>query len=324
MTAPTPLAAPRRDPAVDRLRGLAVVLMLLANLAPDLAPTPPPVWYRASSTFCAPAFVLLAGMMAAQHALRLGAAVKRGLGLVAIGALLDVAAWSIAPFRSFDVLYLIGTALPVAALAARLRTGAILGTAAAVFVVSDFARATLGDRSADARLPEALHAALLGGWFPLLPWVAVALFGAASGRVGLGTRTTGWRLPMRWGAAMVAAGAIAWGLAAPTLVPRGGYAEYFYPPTFGVLTAFSGFALLALAALRRWPAFPAACLEPFGRRSLAVYVVHVLLIARVIAPLQIEPGWAQLAIGFAVLWLASALSVRALDRLQPPLARSAA
>jgi uncharacterized membrane protein len=320
--APVSFAGSRRDAAVDRLRGLAVVLMLLANLAPYLAPAPHPVAYRAVSTFCAPAFVLLAGSMAARHAGSPSAAVKRGLGLIAIGALLDVAAWGIGPFRSFDVLYLIGAALPVAALAARLPVGAILGAAAAVFVVTDLARAALVGRSEGADLPEVPYLALLGGWFPLLPWLAVALLGAASARKALGTRASAAKSPASWGAVLMAAGAVAWGLGDPMLVSRGGYAEYFYPPSFGVLALFSGAALLTLAAMRRWPALPLAWLEPFGRRSLAVYVVHVVLIARVIAPLQVDPGWPQLAIGFLCLVVASAVAVSALDALRPPLVRA--
>jgi hypothetical protein len=51
-------------------------------------------------------------------------------------------------------------------------------------------------------------------------------------------------------------------------------------------------------------------------------VVHIVLIARVIAPLQLDPGRPQLAVGFVCLGIASAGAVSALDGLRPPLART--
>jgi uncharacterized membrane protein len=305
-----------RDAALDRLRGLAVVLMLLANLAPYLAPQPFPLGYRALATFCAPAFVLLGGMMVGRRATPLRDAFARGAVLVAIGALLDVLGWGIAPFRSFDVLYLIGLSLPVAALAVRTRPPVVVLLAAAIFALTAFAHATWGYRAGPAGVPSLLWAALFGGWFPLLPWLAVALLGAAIGRAE-SKRTEGAASSVAiWGAALVVFGALAWAATQPPLFLRGGYAELFYPPTFGVLAVFSGVALLALAALGAWHVPSLAVLEPFGRRALLVYGLHVVVIAHIIARLDLPRSSTALLLGFASLLGVAAWVVRMLERLR--------
>jgi uncharacterized membrane protein len=305
-----------RDAALDRLRGLAVVLMLLANLAPYLAPQPFPVGYRALATFCAPAFVLLAGMMVGRRATPLRDAFARGAVLVAIGALLDVLGWGIAPFRSFDVLYLIGLSLPVAALAVRTRPSVVVLLAAAIFALTAFAHATWGYRSGPPGVPSLLWAALLGGWFPLLPWLAVALLGVAIGRVQSDRIDGAASTVALWGTALFGVGALSWAATQPPLFLRGGYAEFFYPPTFGVLAVFSGVALLALAAFRAWHVPALAVIEPFGRRALPVYGVHVVIIAQVVARLDLPRSSTALLLGFAFLLAVAAWVVWMLDRLR--------
>jgi len=298
-----------RDPAMDRLRGLAVVLMLFANLAPYLAPAPPPFWYRALATSCAPGFVLLAGLMVGLHRPTLAAAIRRGIALVAVGALLDVTAWGIAPFRSFDVLYLIGVSMPVLALAGRVAPWLTLALASIVFLVTPLAQEAWG-HAADLRgLELVLHSAMLGGWFPLLPWLAVGAIGTALGAADVVDERHAVTRLAGWGTLLLLAGAAVWHVTDPALSTRGGYAELFYPPTFAVLGTFTGLVLLALAALKSWPTLPMTLLERFGRHSLLVYALHVLLIAHVIAPLSLERGWRVAGLGFAFLLASTALAL---------------
>src|SRR5262245_51031015 len=59
-----------RDPSIDVLRGLAVFMMVAANLAASALEGPHPLWFRLYGSFAAPLFVLLSGMMVAYTARR--------------------------------------------------------------------------------------------------------------------------------------------------------------------------------------------------------------------------------------------------------------
>src|SRR6185295_19217245 len=88
-------------------------------------------------------------------------------------------------FESFDVLYLIGLALPFAALCLALdvRFHALLG--ALILALTPFVRDKLGYGPLldDPEPWPVWRRLLVDGWFPVFPWLGVALLGAAASRV---------------------------------------------------------------------------------------------------------------------------------------------
>jgi uncharacterized membrane protein len=280
--------ARKRSHAIDALRGAAIVSMFAANLAGPCLLPPHPLWLRIYGSFAAPTFVFLAGLMTSLGSgpAPLPHLFKRSLWLLALAAGIDLLCWGIDPFETFDVLYLLGLALPLTGLCRRLNVWTHLLLAVTLLAMTPWLRHELGYGPL---LPDHLaypwplwRRWLVDGWFPIFPWLGVALLGGAAGRFDLlGERTRRLLLPA--GALLVVVGGAGWVVAPPTLVTRAGYSELFYPPSPQYLAIALGAMLLMLAAFDRLERrFQLTWLAVLGRASLVLYVVHVALIAFVL------------------------------------------
>jgi uncharacterized membrane protein len=277
-----------RSHAIDALRGAAIVTMFAANLAGPCLLPPHPMWLRIYGSFAAPTFVLLAGMMtslssqpAPMHRL-----LKRSALLLLLAAGIDLLCWGIDPFETFDVLYLLGLALPLAGLCLRLELWAHLLIATAIVLVTPWLHRAVGYGPL---LPHHLaypwpawRRLLLDGWFPVFPWLGLALLGGVLGRLNpLSDARRPWLVPLGFG--LMALGAVAWWVAPPPIVTRAGYSELFYPPSPQYLAVALGAVLLTLALFDKLERrFSLAWLVVLGRSSLLLYVIHVALIAFVL------------------------------------------
>jgi uncharacterized membrane protein len=288
MSVPAQPNARPRSHAIDALRGAAIVTMFAANLAGPCLRPPHPMWLRVYGSFAAPTFVLLAGMMTSMsnRPAPLHRLLKRSALLLLLAAGIDLLCWGIDPFETFDVLYLLGLALPIAGLCLRLELWLHVLIAATVLVMTPWLHRAVGYGPL---LPDHLaypwpawRRLLVDGWFPMFPWLGVALFGGALGRLNpLAESRRQWLLPV--GGALVALGGLGWWLSPPAIVTRMGYSELFYPPSPQYLALALGAVLLVLSlfdALER--RFSLSWLVVLGRSSLMLYVIHVALIAFVL------------------------------------------
>lgn len=301
--------APMRDVTVDVLRGLAIVMMVAANMAASALEEPHPLWFRLYGSFAAPLFVLLSGMMVGYTTRRkgygLGHFVARGAVVMAIAALLELAIWKFYPFMSVDVLYLIAVSLPLAHLATRLGPRTRWALIAAIFVLTPLLQQALGyadyptevalsDRPSemDVEATSVFNHWLLDGWFPLFPWLGFALLGVALAELRLRRRLAdwGWRAKrLRVGALVLASGALIWWLYPGDLMTRAGYSELFYPPTPGFILTAAGVAIVLLAMIDGNPGL--ALFRPLrvlGESALPLYLMHIVLIKYLI-----EPAWSE-------------------------------
>ncbi len=281
-------SAPTRSHAIDALRGAAIVTMFAANLAGPCLRPPHPMWLRVYGSFAAPTFVLLAGMMTSMSArpAPLHRLLKRSALLLLLAAGIDLLCWGIDPFETFDVLYLLGLALPIAGLCTRLELWAHLLIATAIVLVTPWIHHAVGYGPL---LPHHLaypwpawRRLLVDGWFPMFPWLGLALLGAALGRLNpLSDSRKPWLAPL--GSVLVTLGGVGWWLAPPAIVTRDGYSELFYPPSPQYLALAFGSILLVLALFDKLEQrFSLAWLVVLGRSSLMMYVIHVALIAFVL------------------------------------------
>ncbi len=309
-TAEAPPASPRSH-AVDALRGAAIVSMFAANLAGPCLMPPHPLWLRIYGSFAAPAFVFLAGLMTSlsERPSPLGRLLKRSALLLALAAVIDFVCWRIDPFETFDVLYLLGLALPIAGLCLRLPLLWHTCLALAILAVTPWLQGQLGYGPL---LPDHLaypwpawRRLLVDGWFPVFPWLGVVLLGSVGGRFGLFNPSARKSLALR-GSVLVALGGSAWLMWPPTLVTRGGYSELFYPPSPQYLGVALGVVYWMLA-LFFWleQRLRLTWLVVLGRASLVLYVAHVALIALVLD----EHFEGQTLLAFLGLYVAMALSL---------------
>lgn len=288
---------PDRDAAADVIRGLAIFTMIAANLAGHSLTQPHPFPLRLYGSFAATMFIFVAGMMVAYGSQRhtLGYFVKRGALIVLVGAGIDAALWRVYPFTTFDVLYLIGFSLPIAALVSRLRPLAISCLSVLIVLASPLLRAAFGYTaypmeiafggelpSLGQAVPKIISHWLVDGFFPIFPWTATMLFGVAFG------------LQRRWKesfrdcfnpsmmiptAALLVVGCASWVLSPGALLVRDGYSELFYPPTTGHFVTALGVVGLGFVLLDGIGNSPALWfLRVLGRHSLAIYIAHLVII----------------------------------------------
>jgi uncharacterized membrane protein len=273
----------------DALRTVAVLFMLAANAAPYALETTPAPSFRLISSLAAPLFVFLSGVMTGHGhgdtdlSARRRHLLRRALLLACTATFVDVFIWGTPPFQSFDVLYLI--ALGIAVNALLLGSPSMLPPALVVLlvVVAVPARWWAGYRHAmtepawDVIRSSGVDVtrAFVDGWFPVFPWLAVAIAGAwvRERDVRPGPAAL-WSL-----AALVAVSIIAVLDDAEGVPLRSGYVELFYPPSGAMLILL--FAVPLLAELSPMPPgswWRGALLLP-GRHGLFVYILHCILIA---------------------------------------------
>jgi uncharacterized membrane protein len=313
--------------AVDALRGLAVVVMALDHVrdflgdahydATDLAVTTTPMFAsRWITHFCAPTFFLLAGAsvyLAIESGRRTRASAARYL--LVRGALLVIveqtALRCLGWYFHFDyhfmnggVLYGLGLAMMFTSALLWLPPLATAGIGLAIILgepaIARLELGTLGDlltRSRDFEPVDGYHFFVS---YPPIPWLGAMALG-----YGLPHLTA--RRPrnlLAIGAALLA-GFVALRLAgigdpSPWVSELGALSFVNvskYPPSTAFLLLTLGGALLALAALERWPRL-GGVLEVYGRVPLFFYLVHIPLIHA----LAVAYSW--LAFG-AVWWLTS-------------------
>jgi len=322
-----------RDIPLDILRGLAIVLMIMANLTPALFLPPAPGWYRFLSTLAAPLFIVTAGMLVALSRTGKGRslsymAIRGGLVILA-GVLLQVLAFDYIPFMDMDVLYLIGLSLPVAylylGLPERKRWIIILAILVLTPVLwMGFGYSTvpaepdisiLLSPNAGTSLPgitDMVKAWFIDGWFPIFPWIALSLFGAEIGmyrwRSGA-VRTFRYNKEGLYTAALLGAGGILWIFIPGAQYVRNGYVELFYPPVAGLLVFCGGFFLLALTVLDHLSGQYSRMdpLKTIGECSLAIYLLHYAIILKIIEPLNIRLPLPEYLVWYFVLLISMIL-----------------
>jgi uncharacterized membrane protein len=182
-----------RNANIDFARGIAILVMLLANSAVYLLDiTEVPFYLRFISSSAAPIFVFLSGYslnLSFQKNKSLIKIISRSLQILLIAILIDSFVWKIIPFETFDVLYLIGISqlllIAIHKLKPKLRLFLLL-LSIITYVVITFQieyRFQIVENSFDLHnfklfsLKSSLIRMLFDGWFPLLPWFSIALLG---------------------------------------------------------------------------------------------------------------------------------------------------
>jgi len=331
-----------RNMTVDILRGLAIFLMVPANMSAFVYAEPHAFWFRLATSFAAPLFIALAGAMIAVTNIRKKHGWRhhllRGAMLLGTAAMLDIAAWKIWP--SYDVLYLIGLSCPAIHFFTRAGTSFQFALVAMTFLATPLLQwgfgyeqlptETFAFHSVDGdwqrvpiRLASMAKRVFVDGWFPVFPWLGLGFSGALIGRLLIAPAADGG-VRRKTGIAAIAlsaTGVSAW-LACPgEQYTRGGYSELFYPPTLGFSITAIGVVLALLWAVNRNPGLKAYIpLYWLGECSLFIYILHLPMILYVIYPRYQDKALAEfLAICFCALLflIGTAGSVRQLKKRWP-------
>jgi uncharacterized membrane protein len=301
----------KRDAAVDRLRGLVIVLMALDHARDffgdprrdptDLATTTPILFLpRFVTHYCAPTFIFLAGLsagfMLARGDARRDVATfmaSRGLFLVFLELTVVRLAWTFDPtyrFTPFQVIWAIGLAMIATAGLLYLSRRLLMAISLAGIALHSFLdRVPLGPKWLAAILhrpallqPVPGHAIYVV--YPLIPWVFVMSAGVAFAPILQRPDRRQWLV--RIGLSLTAAffllrGLNGFGDPSPWTHARpviSFFAVEKYPPSLDYLLITLGPALLLLAALEGEPVAERSLLETFGQVPLFFYVAHLYVL----------------------------------------------
>jgi len=293
-----------RDITLDVLRGVAICLMVQNQVAVSVLGSSFPAWaevYVMLGSFTPALFVMLAGMGVVQTSLHKRYVLKhyllRAVCLTLTAALVvDVMIWRSMPFVSCEILYLIALCLPVAYLFQKLRASFRWGVIAAIVFLTPLLQQVFGYTPYPTELSisgietpssRALNTTgipqhwIIDGWFPVLPWLGVALLGANVGLMRWETkRAANFATPrtLALGMGLLAIGVSMWAVSDTPLYNRGGFREVIYPPTLAyLLTAFGQIVLLACLVDWRPGLKLYLPLIVFGEASLFMYWFHLLI-----------------------------------------------
>lgn len=295
-----------RDTTIDILRGLAIFTMVAANMAPTVLASPHPLLFRFYGSFAAPLFILISGMMVVFTAQAKGHGLRyfllRGAMIIAVGALIDVLIWRIIPFTTVDVLYLIGISLPLAYLFSRLDSIPQWIIIIFIFLATPLLQMNFGytDYPTEfflsgeptiivANQTGILNHWIIDGWFPIFPWLGFSLLGVniATLRWNKSSTNLGKTKISLIGICILASGSILWWFHPSSLLTRAGYSELFYPPTIGYIVAAIGIIVILFSIVDRTPSFGVyKPLQLLGESALFMYILHLVLIEYVIAPIE--------------------------------------
>lgn len=316
-----------RTRSIDLLRGGVMVLMVLdhardffVGVGPgptDLATTTVPLFLtRWITHFCAPVFVLLAGVSAQLYANKRGLPaarhflLTRGLWLVVLELTIVRFAWIPDPFYHFvllQVIWVLGWAMVVLAGLSYLPRRAVFLVGAVIVLghnaLDRFDRGNFGQLEPAWNL---LHERAMLTWgsrrvfvsYPVLPWLGVASLGFALGGWYQRPAPERQRLLLRSGVVATLGFVLlravnVYGDPQPwSQQARGGVFTVLsflncqkYPPSLAYLLMTLGPALIVLALLERVPARSWQPVVTFGRVPLFFYVAHLYLLRFTAAPL---------------------------------------
>lgn len=307
----------QRDTSVDLLRGLAIVTMIAANMAAHSLVEPHSFFMRFCGSLAAPLFIFLAGMMVSytlhtkQHPLSYY--LKRGGLTILMAALIDVFIWGTFPFSTFDVLYIIGLAMPLIYFFNRISKYLQWLLIFLIFAVTPILQYFWGYAAYPVELQifemqglnelssvPFVQQFLVDGWFPLFPWLGVSFLGAYIGTMKqkMSTERVQKNLLIS-GGTLLSIGILLWFFFWPELysnegfietahstnlytilLTREGYSELFYPPTLYYFCVYLGMILLSIPLFRKFQEVRILWfLSIFGRSSLLVYLLHTVFIA---------------------------------------------
>jgi uncharacterized membrane protein len=327
-----PATAGARLPGIDRMRGLVILLMALDHVRDffnadalyfdptDLTQTYPALFLtRFITHYCAPTFVLLAGVSAFLHGTKLddrGALARflltRGVWLILLDAFVVSPVWALELGRfHLGTLWAIGVSMIALAGLVFLPARAVLLTGALILVCHNAL--------------DSLHAPMFGAWaplwtilhepgalpfglpggvsYPVFPWIGIMALGYGLGPVFLEPVTERARQLTLLGLAAIALflllrGTNFYGDPRPWSTQRDSVMTALsmlnvtkYPPSLLYALVTLGPVLLLLPVMERCGGFAGEVLATYGRVPLFIYVLHLYAAHAVAVALFLTEGF---------------------------------
>lgn len=276
--------------SIDIIRGFAILIMIFANAYPYLYPFEYcPKLLRLLFSTAAPTFIFLSGVslrLAQENGKEVPSLIIRACQVLFFAIIIDMLIWSIPPFISMDVLYLISFSLLITISLNRFSDNIKWTIAILVIFLStvtdNYYNFEMNEISVDSFfsvdfLSTALHHLFVDGWFPIFPWTGFAILGYLMCKKRL-TLSEHSKLMLLIGITLIVVFILLYHLDTVKVNPiRNGYTEIFYPVTvpflFFVFGLFFVITYLVIFNLRGF-----SIISLIGKFSLPVYFIHSVLI----------------------------------------------
>ena len=330
--------AENRLSGVDTLRTIAIWIMIVANSSPYALGAEPNAAFRMLCSMAAPLFVSLSGYALYISQKKHGRPnYSNGLYILVSAILVDVCSWGIWPLHTFDVLYLIGIAWLLNSFLYPKSMLVKWSVLVSIGLISILLHQTFSYRFENTDLSlKTIHdwhfnwiawqRLLLDGWFPLFPWLMLSVLGLIFAQWS--DQQTSFKPIRFYSSSLVFIALFIWHSIQTTTAPlREGYIELFYPlsPVFLVCV----FALMLMSnGIIHWfkqQHWQWARFNMIGQHSLFVYMLHTLIISKLISPYAGElnpPAFGLLMLVFigsmyAVVYAKSTLESKGLFKAWP-------
>ena len=311
-----PAAAAARLPGIDRMRGLVILLMALDHVRDffnadalyfdptDLARTYPALFLtRFITHYCAPTFVLLAGVSAFLHGTKLDDRralarflLTRGVWLILLDAFVVSPVWTLELGQfHLGTLWAIGFSMIALAGLIFLPSRAVLVAGVLILVshnlLDPLRAAQFGAWAPFWSLlhePGALRFGLPGGVsYPVLPWIGIMALGYGLGPIFLVPASVRARQLTRLGLALIALFLLLrgtnfygdprpWSTQGDTVMTSLSVLNVTkYPPSLLYTLVTIGPIFLLLPLMERFGGFAGEVLATYGRVPLFIYLLHL-------------------------------------------------
>jgi uncharacterized membrane protein len=280
-----------RNKTLDNLRGVAIIIMIMANSWPYVYPFDEcPLFLRVLFSTAAPIFVYISGYVNGFQVKDITKrnSLKRPLQILVLAVLIDLFVWNIVPFVTFDVLYLIAISMIVLNYLRELNKNYfVLMTLGLLsfntFLVNkydfDFSEISLTNDLSDYNVINVLQHFLYDGWFPIFPWMGIFFLGYFISKY---CRIKKVDLYLYVGLFFLCAYFISLNLKIQTVQPmRKGYTELFYPLT-GIFWFYLVGILATITFFIKTNKYFNKELSLIGTFSLPVYIFHTLVISYIL------------------------------------------
>jgi len=305
---------------IDELRTLAIIIMIFANSAAYFFVGEVNVSFRVVSSLAAPLFIFLSGMnlfFSSEASVR--KFISRGMYLLITASLIDVFAWRIFPFGTFDVLYLIAFGIIICGL---FRFGWISDLVIGIVLIAlsfllklgynfEISESLIFEEKGFSEIYNklVLKRAFIDGWFPIIPWIGYVFLGRATMAVVDRLKSVSMIL-----VAIFVFGFSYYSLINAELNPvRDNYIEIFYPVSLLFVLISLSFIFIAMRmaiSQKDKKSTLIVRITVLGRKSIFVYLLHCFFISMLADVFPVR-GVSGLLL-FCVLQLASLFVLTAL------------
>jgi hypothetical protein len=276
--------------SIDIIRGFAILIMIFANAYPYLYPVEYcPKLLRLLFSSAAPIFIFLSGVslrLAQENGKEIKSLILRAFQILFFAIIIDMLIWSISPFITMDVLYLISYSLLLTILLISFSDKIKLITAIVIVIFIsvtnnyynfELNEIPLGRFFSENSLFLFLHHVFIDGWFPVFPWTGFTILGylICKNRITLSKYSNYMLLS---GITFIFGFSLLYNLELVNLNPiRDGYTEIFYPVSIPFLFYIFGLFLL-ITPLFNFNLWGFSLVSLFGKFSLPIYFIHTFLI----------------------------------------------